>query len=274
MMADSRGAKQPLPSDAVVVAAGHVAVAAPNDAKRLEEVAQAGARWSNGYPGLKRALERSARNPLPARLHRFYRTASDALVFACHIDGDGDTRCHVMAADPANVFDIASCGNSYWVFKAGVVSRDEFLDATSGGWLMEELPWTAPALAQQGMDPRLTLDWTPSLGQEYVGAAVRPGLWRTCNGSVAAVSRVSAVDWGATVVLGGKRSSRDPQTSPGSHYRLTNTGAVLLHEALVEDVQTAHRMFVTLSGMALSSRIDVFDGSGQGVEILEWAASA
>jgi hypothetical protein len=143
---DTSGAKHQTLGETALLADGRVAVVGVGDSVSRDAVSQATARWSSGYPGLRRALERSTRQHLPPKLHRFFRTASDALVFVCHVDSDGDAKCHVLATSPDDAFGIAGVGHNYWVYKPGMVSRDTFLDVTTGGWLMAELPWTVPGL--------------------------------------------------------------------------------------------------------------------------------
>ncbi|MFH7042212.1 hypothetical protein ABT392_07835 [Paucibacter sp. JuS9] len=255
---------------AIMIANGRVAVVTASSAEDGVDLALAIQRWDAGHPGLQRALERKDGPHLSPKLHRFYRTASDALVFVCHIDAEGDAKCHVLAANPMNTFDLEICGANYWVYKSGVVSRNRFTDVTSGGWLMNELPWTLPGLAGAHSQSRSDLESALTSAQKYAGVAVAPGLWKTCNGSVVAVSRHSEVTWGATVALGGHQFNDVPGVSPGTQYKLTNSGAVVWPEADAKGIPKSIRKVAAMSGMALSSRLDVVDSSGAFVEILDW----
>jgi len=131
------------------IADGKVAVMRDPDAPRAAAGSLADKRWTLGacrtseVTGTPRVAGPSAQG------YRFYRTASDALVFVCHVDADGDAKCHVLVADPAMTFSIANQGHIYWVYKLGVVNKDAFLDATTGGWLLEELPWQVPTLGAE-----------------------------------------------------------------------------------------------------------------------------
>lgn len=270
-MVGTSGAKHQTLDETALLADGRVAVIGIGDSVSREAVSQAAAKWSSGYPGLRRALERSTWQHLPPKLHKFFRTAGDSLVFVCHVDSEGDAKCHVLAASPDDAFGIAGVGHNYWVYKAGLVSRDAFLDATTGGWLMAELPWTVPGLSD-GAPP---LDSTAGAlvatpdQKQYESVELCPGLWCTCNGSVVAVSRIGAVSWGATVARGGHQFGELPGVSPGSMYRLAATGAVIWPESDVSALPSALRELVALSGMALAHRLDVLDFDGALVEVLD-----
>lgn len=274
-MVDTSGAKHQTLGETALLADGRVAVVGVGDSVSRDAVSQATARWSSGYPGLRRALERSTRQHLPPKLHRFFRTASDSLVFVCHVDSDGDAKCHVLAASPDDAFGIAGVGHNYWVYKAGVVSRDTFLDATTGGWLMTELPWTVMGLSDGGPPSESiagALMASPDRKQ-YEGVALCPGLWTTCNGSVVAVSRIGAGSWGATVARGGHQFGELAGVSPGSMYRLVDTGAATWPESDISELPKGLRKLVALSGMALSHRLKVCDSDGACIEILDAAST-
>ena len=109
-------------------------------------------RWQQGEAAMQRAIDRLYRTRLRAWLHRFYRTASDALVFVCSFDADRDARCHVLLSDPDHAFGFSAQGNAYWVYANGMVSKKHGINALSGDWLMESLPWRVPALETELAD--------------------------------------------------------------------------------------------------------------------------
>jgi len=189
------------------IADGKVAVMLDPDAPGAAAVSLADKRWASGRAGLQKSLKRHALPHLQPKTHRFYRTANDALVFVCHVDADGDAKCHVLVADPAMTFSIADQGHSYWVYKSGAVSKDAFLDATTGGWLLEELPWQVPALSTGAPRSHSAFEHltAPRDRSAPVDVELRHGLWHTFNGSLVAISRIDASVWGVTVAEGGHR---------------------------------------------------------------------
>ena len=109
--------------------------------------------------------------------------------------------------------------------------------------------------------------------KQYEGVALCPGLWSTCNGSVVAVSRIGAGSWGATVARGGHQFGELPGVSPGSMYRLVDTGAATWPESDTSELPKGLRKLVALSGMALAHRLDVCDSEGALVEVLDAAST-
>ncbi len=268
-MADTSDAKHQTLGETALLAGGRVAVVGIGDSVSRDAVSQTEARWSSGYPGLRRALERSTQQHLQPKLHRFFRTACDALAFVCHVDSDGDAKCHVLAASHADTFGLAGAGQNYWVYKSGLVSKDAFLDSTTGGWFMAELPWTVPGLSS-GAPPSLSIagGLMASLNRkESAGVAICPGLWTTCNGSVVAVSRIGAEVWGATVARGGHQLGDLPGASAGSFYRLEETGAARWPESEISELPKGLRKILALSGMALADRLEIFAADGSHMEI-------
>lgn len=270
MTTDKRDNSIPLTGGALVLADGKVEVSVTGQTGR-DAVALAASMWKRGYPSLRRALNRRTSSHLTPKPHRFYRTANDMLVFSCFLDADGDAKCHVMASSADNTFAATFVGNNYWVYKSGVVNRNSFHNATSGSWLLEELHWEVPAIADESAtrEAAFTALLNPPDEECLANIVVRAGIWCTCNGSVVAVSPVDHGRWGATVALGGHHAGDAPGSTAGSLYRLTDSGAVFWPDNDLDDLPNSLQKLAAISGMALIRPLDILDEEGNIIEILE-----
>ncbi len=256
-----------------LLADGRVAVLHSGEDSALNAVATTEIKWATGYPGLRLALERRNQLHLPPQPYTFYRTANDSLAFVCHVDSDGDAKCHVMAVDGVQQFSAISVGRNYWVYKSGQSSTDIFLDAALGRWLLEELPWKVPKLAELSFDEegRFNVLLNPPNKKYGRKIVVRPGIWFTYNGSVVAVSRADESKWGCTVVLGGHMFGKELGVAPASFYHVTASGAVIWPDDASELPGSLLKL-AAISGMALWDTLKIVDADGNEIEIQDFSA--
>ena len=271
MTAQVDGAPVAAPQDeSVVIADGRLVLMPKGVEQRVDvSLARTAELWRRGQQALQRALERRDRPHLKPCLHRFYRTASDALVFVCHVDSDGDAKCHVMTADADNTFRMVERGQNYWVYRRGAVSSKLAVEATSGDWLMEELPWKVvglPAPNAAGASALNGLEWMQPGRPHQSAQLTEGGLWITHNGSTVAVSARSDGTWGATVANGGHALPDLVGTAPGSLYRVNQGGAVVWTG---DDKHTNNLgILAAISGMALFQPAVVQDVEGNVVHLI------
>jgi len=104
-----------------------------------------------------------------------------------------------------------------------------------------------------------------------VGIYLRPGLWKTINGSVVTISRFDSILWGATVVTGGHQFGDLPGSGPGSSYRVVQSGAVVFPGTDIEESHKSLRRLAALSGIALDDQMETCNSKGHSIELLDSA---
>ena len=99
---------------------------------------------------------------------------------------------------------------------------------------------------------------------------MRPGRWKTINGSVVIISRFDSILWGATVVVGGRQFGDLSGSGPGTSYLVVQSGAVVFPGTDIEQLPKSLRKLAALSGMALAVQVEVHDVDGKFVEFLDF----